>query len=308
VRPLLLRILAGAAALLVAALGLSACDNSPYAVSVNSQVLKVAGLNAELGDWAGNPTYVSWFDQTNSSSNGGSGTTVAGDAKGTYSTAWVAQILNQVVVSDVISQHLSSTNALPDEGLVDAARSLSEFASPYDFTQFPPAFRQVLVERLADEAAITPVTTAVATLLKTYQQYQEYFFSQICVNQSAAFSQQAAQALVTAGVPNGAQVCYSQAQFENQSQAYRNAVIKLGVGQVSTPIPTGFGYEVAKVTSRSDQGFTQPVKQVIAYALQQTQANPVLTSLITKAHVKVNPAYGTWSSTSGVNPPALASQ
>lgn len=303
-----LRVLAGAAALVAASFSLSVCDSSPYAVTVNAEVLKVAGLNAELADWAGNPSYVSWFDNLNSTSNQGNGTTVAGEAKGTYSTAWVAQILNQVIVSSVIGQHLSATGALPDQALINAARALSEFASPYDFNQFPQAFRQILVERLADEAAITPVATPVATLQKTYQQYQPYFFTQICVMQSSAFSKEAAQAIAAAGVPKGAQICYSQAQLENQAQAYRTAVINLKVGQVSQPIQTSFGYVVDKATSRTEQGFTKPVQQVLAYALQQSQQNPELTSLITKAHVRVNPAYGTWNSTSGVNPPALAAQ
>jgi hypothetical protein len=270
--------------------------------------LKVAGLNAELADWAGNPSYVSWFNNLNSTSNSGNGTTVAGEAKGTYSTAWVAQILNQVVVSAVVNQHLSSTGALPDEPLLQASRALSEFASPYDFNQFPQAFRQVLVERLAGEAAITPINTPVATLQKTYEQYQPYFFIQICVMQSSAFSLDEAEALQAAGVPHGAQICYSQAQLENQPQAYRTSIINLKVGQVSKPIQTSFGYVVDKVTGRTEQGFNQSVQQVLAYVLQQSQQNPELTSLITKAHVKVNPAYGTWSSTSGVNPPALASQ
>ena len=183
-----LRVLAGAAAVVAASFSLSACDSSPYAVSVNAQVLKVAGLNAELADWAGNPSYVSWFDNLNSTSNQGSGTTVAGEAKGTYSTAWIAQILNQVIVSAVIRQHLSDTGALPDQALINAARALSEFATPYDFNQFPQGFRQILVERLADEAAITPVSTPVATLQKTYQQYQANFFTEICVMQNSAFS------------------------------------------------------------------------------------------------------------------------
>jgi hypothetical protein len=303
-----LRVLAGAAAVIAASFFLSACDTSPYAVSVNSQVLKVAGLNAELADWAGNPSYVSWFDNLNSTSNNGSGTTVAGEAKGTYSTAWVAEILNQVVVSEVIQQHLTATGALPDEALVQASRALSEFASPYDFNGFPQGFRQVLVERLAGEAAITTISTPVATLQKTYQQYQANFFTQICVLQSSAFSKEAAEALAAAGVPNGARICYSQAQLENQPQAYRTAVINLKPGQVSQPIQTSFGFVVDRLSSRMDQGFTQPVQQVLAYALQQSQQNQQLTSLITKAHVKVNPAYGTWNSTSGVNPPALASQ
>ena len=268
----------------------------------------MAGLNAELADWAGNPSYVSWFDNLNSTANQGSGTTVAGEAKGTYSTAWIAQILNQVIVSAVIRQHLSDTGALPDQALINAARALSEFATPYEFNQFPQGFRQILVERLADEAAITTVSTPVATLQKTYQQYQANFFTEICVMQSSAFSKDAAQALAAAGVPNGAQICYSQAQLENQPQPYRTAVINLKVGQVSQPIQTSFGYVVDKATSRTEQGFTKAVQQVLAYALQESQQNPELTSLITKAHVKVNPAYGTWNSTSGINPPALASQ
>ncbi len=52
------RLLAGVAALLTLSVVATGCDSSPFAASVNGQVIKQTSLNAELRQFAGNPFYV----------------------------------------------------------------------------------------------------------------------------------------------------------------------------------------------------------------------------------------------------------
>ncbi len=111
-----LRILAGTLALAGLSLSLTACDTSPYAAQVNSEVIKETALNSEIRAWAGNPTYVASYDSANSTQNGGSGTSVVGAAAGTYSLPWVAMILSGMIEARIIHQHLNAAGDAPRPG------------------------------------------------------------------------------------------------------------------------------------------------------------------------------------------------
>jgi hypothetical protein len=75
---------------------------------------------------------------------------------------------------------------------------------------------------------------------------------------------------------------------------------------VSAPIKTSFGYQVVRVTSRAAQPYSQDLQQVLSLVIVSSQGtpNPVITGLLAKASVRINPAYGTWSSLQ-VQPPAV---
>jgi hypothetical protein len=100
--------------------------------------------------------------------------------------------------------------------------------------------------------------------------------------------------------------CYDQQAFTAQPASFQNAVLGLKVGQTAAPIPTLFGYLVVKVVSRTEQGFTPEVQRVLSTAVLSAEgsANPALDSLVAKAHVRVNPTYGSWQSAQVVPPPA----
>jgi hypothetical protein len=263
-------------------------------------VIKQTALNAELREWSSSSEYVSAFNQSNSST----GSTVAGDAPGTYSTAWVATILGSMINASVVGEHLAVAGQVPTPGVEAAARSVGAI-SQVGWQQFSPAFRDVLTTRLADESTITPPSVPVATLRPIYDRYQQYFFNQICTVQASAFSSDEAKALAASGVPNGHPACYDQVQFAAQPAGFQNAVLGLAVGKTAAPIPTGYGYLVVKVVSRDSQGFTADVQRVLSTAVLSAQGSPnsALDDLVGKARVQVNPAYGTWKS-SAVVPPA----
>ncbi len=291
--------LAGVAALVAVMLTATACDTSPYAAKVNSQVIHQATLNAELRAWSRNSAYVQSY---NTSSTTG---TVAGDAPGTYSTTWVATILGGMVDANVVQQHLLATGHLPSDATVAAARSVNEIGE-VGWQDFPAAFQNVLVQRLANVAVLTPVSVPQATLYSTYNQYKQYFILQVCTVAASAFNLTEANQIAAHGVLNGLQACYGQAEFAAQPTAFQNAVRNLAVGKVSPPIKTSYGYQVVRVTSRAEQPFTPDLQRVLSLVIMNSQgsANPALTGLLTKASVHINPAYGTWSSLQ-VQPPAI---
>jgi hypothetical protein len=293
--------LAGVAALVALSLTATACDTSPYAAKVNAQVIHQAALNAELRAWSGNAAYVSSY---NSASNGSG--TVAGDAPGTYSTTWVATVLGGMVVASVVNQDLVAKGQQPSAATLAAARSVNQIAE-VGWQDFSPEFRDVLVQRLAEEAVITPVSVSEATLLSTYNQYkQQYFFLSICTAGSSAFSASEAASIAAQGVPNGVSACYNQAQFESQPAAFQSEVRSLAVGAVSSPIKTSYGYQVVRLVSRDLQPFSPDLQRVLSLVIMSSQgsANPALNTLLAKASVHINPAYGTWSSMQ-VKPPSV---
>jgi hypothetical protein len=287
----------GAVALLALALGTTGCDASPYAARVNSQVIKQTALNDELRQWATNPQYVSSFNSSSSST----GVTVAGDAPGTFNTTWVAGILSGMIQANVVSQHLAGE--VPNAA-VEAASASVNAISQVGWDRFRPAFRQTLIARLADESTVTPPSVPVATLRSVYDHYLANFFLRICTVESSAFSSAEAKTLAASGVPNGVPACYDQSQFASQTSAFQDAVLGLAVGKTAQ-VPTSYGYLVLKVVSRTNQPFTDGVQRVLSTAILSAQGSPNATvdTLIAKAKIRVNPAYGSWQS-SGVVPPS----
>jgi hypothetical protein len=292
-------LLAGAATLVAVLTTATACDASPYAAKVNSKIIDQTELNAELRAWAGNRDYVTAFNSSNSSS----GVTVAGDATGTYNTTWVANILGGMVGASIFRQQLASSGQVPSPAIDDASASVNAI-SQIGWDQFAAAFRQTLVVRLADESALSPPTVPVATLQSVYTHYLPNFFSELCTAESSAFNQAEAQALETNGVPNGTKTCYNQAQFSNQAAAFQTAVLNLPVGKTAPPIRTSYGYLVVRLISRTTQPFSNDVQRVLSTAILSAEGSPnsALDTLLAKAKVKINPAYGTWTSSQVVPP------
>lgn len=294
-------VLVGLAALVAVSLTATACDSSPYAARVNSEVINQTVLNAELQQWAGNTVYVSAFNSANSTS----GITVAGDAPGTYSSTWTASILDGMVEAQVLDQRLAASRLTVAGATEAAARSVNEI-SQVGWERFSAPFRQTLVARLANEATLTPISVPAATLLAVYNQYRQYFFTQVCTVEASVFTQAQALKLAATGVPNGTRLCFSQVQFESQSPAFQAAVLPLAVGRVAPPIKTSFGYQVVRVVSRAVQPFSEDVKRVLSTAIvsAQGQPNPTANAAVAKARVQINPAYGSWKSSQVVPPTA----
>lgn len=299
------RLVALLAAVAAGSLTVTACDASPYAASVDGQVITVNSLNHQLTAWASNRVWVQQFDAGNSTSQGGSGTTVVGSGgPGTYSSAFVADILGDIIDVSAIQHRLAAEAKLPTADEIVASRAVNEYLRSQYWTQFPPSLRAFLVDQLAYEAPLATVPVDPTSLAGPYSQIQPYLFSSVCVDQTAVFSSSAASAVIASGTVHGSKVCYDQVGLEGQSPAFQAEVLKLtSAGQLSSPIRTAYGYQVLQLVSRSTPGFDSGVQQVLAAATSQPAA---INGILAAAKVKINPKYGTWSN-GQVTPPRLAS-
>jgi len=295
------RLIPVAAVLLAISVTASACDVSPYAASVNSQVIKQTAVSAELRAWAGNRQYVSAFDASSRQSaqcqqDPPACVFVVGDAPGTYNSGWVSSILTDMISSSVVHQRLHATGRHVSRAGLQAARAVSEI-SQIGWTSFPPSFRDTLVNRLAEDALITPPLAELSqTISQIYQQYKQYWFSRVCVLQTAVFSLDAAKKLSSGNHLGGTPVCYSQVDLERQPSGLRSTIMALATGHVSQPVKTPYGYLVVEVTGRDIIGLTPELRRTISVAFIDAEGIPngSVDALLAHARVKVNPAYGTW--------------
>ena len=297
-----LRTFAVAGGALVATVTLAACNTSPYAASVNGHVFSVSALNNQLAEWTSNSTYVTQVDQANSKAQGGTGVGVFGTGgPGTYSSAFVANIVGYNVSFMALSEHLAAINKLPGPDVLDAARAVNESQANY-WSQFPASLRNFLVEDLAYEASLVPSNAKASALQSTFTKLKPYLFSQICLREASATTLAAAKK-VAAGKFVGARSCYDQAGVETQSAAWQAAVIKLArVGAVSAPIKTAYGYAVVQLASKTAISRSAGVDRVLSLLNAQSEPSQI-TAVVNSAQVKVNPAYGTWAN-GQVTPPA----
>jgi hypothetical protein len=291
-----LRLVSVIGALGAGSLTLTACDASPYAARVGGQVVSVNALNHELAQFSADQAFVRDFDANQAAqaqqSGAGPVTIVGAGGPGTYSSQFVSQVLGVNIEIDAVHQDLAATGqpATPDEAI--AARAAQEATGSAFWDQFPLAIRNLLVEQLADEGALTPVPADPTSLQGAYSQIQPYLFSSLCMEEASAFSSAAAQSIVASGNVTGTKVCLSQTDMEQEPAAFQAAARGLTVGQVSQPIPTSYGFQVLQLVSRSSPGLDPGVERVLA---ADSGSGPSLQGILTKAHVKVNPRYGTWS-------------
>lgn len=298
-----------AAAVSVAAAG---CDSSPFAATVNGQVIKQTTLQAELRGRAANKAYVNAVDQAGAQSGG---TTVAGLSTASYSSAFAAGVLDQMVEGTAIHQYLTAHHALPSATAVAAARGVEEVGAGAYWQGFPTSIRDEFVTALAERAAIEPPPASTADARSAFMSHQANFFAQVCTrlvtvsvpapsggidfaaSKDKADQIQSAFNAGTGFTGGGSVTCYTQAQLEAQSQDLFNGVLGLAPGQAASPVRTGYGYNVLAVVSRQMQNFTPGTAQVLAFALNSSTQNgytPALVRVLQATRVKVNPTFGTW--------------
>ncbi|MDA8047743.1 MAG: hypothetical protein M0Z30_21345 [Actinomycetota bacterium] len=296
-----LRLGAFAGALAAGSLGLSACDASPYAATVNGYVITVNSLQHQLAGWSANKAWVQQFDSGNSTAQGGSGATVVGSGgSGTYSSAFAADILGDLVATKAIEQYLGAHRITVTADQTVASRAVNEYIRSGSWTQFSPSIREFQVRQLAEEGALAPVPTSTSNLQTPYTDIQSYLFSSLCVDQESTANRSEAQSAISSGTVTGGEICYDQISLEDQPAAYQAALRKLtNPGDLTGAIATSYGFVVAKLVSRDSPGFSPGVQQVLSAAVSTPTT---ITSVLSSAKVKVNPRYGTWSGAQ-VTPP-----
>jgi hypothetical protein len=327
VRRLRLPATAAALAAVLAATSLSACDASPYAAKVDGSTIKEAQLNTELRWAAGAADYsavlVNAYENLNHVQ-----LTQSGDTSNTYSSAWAAYTLSQMIQGQVVRRAEAARGRAPSSNLYTAALGGIELETGAlagshgvgAIAQMVPAYLVEVTQRLADhadlEAALPDAVIAETLGYTNYSQIQELFYTQVCVSQATVsvqnpnggvnFTASRAQAATVArhmtnagaGAPalQGASTCYSHEQLDAQSASFIDTVTALAPGQANVQ-KTMSGYQVISVSSRQLLPLSGPVAQVLSaviYDVAGPTHDAVLQGLEAKAKVRVNPSWGTW--------------
>jgi hypothetical protein len=307
------RLLAGVAALLSVSVVATGCDSSPFAASINGQVIRQTALNAELRQFAGNAEYVTLVKQGVVSAP----VTVAGTGTGTYTSTWTASVLSRMILAAAVHQRLERSHHLPSPAQYAATRAVdSVLYGPGAWDAFSAAFRTTIVGQDADLATYEPDTVSTAQLQGAEAEYSTQLFSNVCVRTVAVFvngangqvdfaaSLAAAQAVAAriqaspSTASGGSLTCYSAAALETEPLPFVLSVLDLKTGTAGAPQKTADGYTVTAVTSRTQIPVSSELGRAFSVAVNQNQhlTTPASSALLGQTRVKVNPLYGTWKS------------
>jgi inactivated superfamily I helicase len=141
--------------LLAAPWVLAGCTSSTtYAAMVNGAEISRSSLNQELSEISHNHLFVQAVDQ-----QAGSSGSIEGVSAGSYSKAFVAQVLTQRIEYELIHQELARRNALPGESELQQAEpqvvQRYTLQDPGDvYRQFSSSYQRTLVQRQAEVTAL----------------------------------------------------------------------------------------------------------------------------------------------------------
>lgn len=321
------RLLAGLAAAVTISVVATGCDSSPFAASVNGQVIKQTTLNAQLRQLAGNPGYVAL---ARSGLFANRSVTVTGDSNRSYNSSWSAGVLTDVVIGAAVHQALAREHRLPGPAQLAATRAVDNlYYHPATWDAFSPAYRDAVVARDADLAAAEPDALSQAQLKSSVGAVASELFSDVCVRTvnvtvagpagsvdypaSLARAKALAPSLGSPSSTAGAVTCYTSAQFETQQIGFVDTILRVAAGAAAAPEKTVDGYTVLAVTRRTLLPLDSEVGRAVNAIDNQYSGTTgrAVASVLERARVKVNPLYGTWvakaPSTFEVVPPTASS-
>jgi parvulin-like peptidyl-prolyl isomerase len=161
-----------------ASLVLSACSSStPAVVQIDSSVVTKAQLDAELNNMAGSARYVQLLQQGGDRINGGH--------PGSFTVAFVASTLNQLVKYTLVHADLVRRHKVPNPQAVGGARQTisKQFTDQQGsfFNEFTTNYQTVLAERQAEVQALQAVLSTDATNEQYYNAHRAQFASEVCL-------------------------------------------------------------------------------------------------------------------------------
>ena len=326
------RFLLPLALLVLAALALGACDSqfSATAAKVDGAALSQQSLNEALGATASDAAFRCIVQASSGSPS------ISGVGTGTYSSAYTAQVLTtlvdrQVLHTAVAPLHLPTgpvAGPLASEVLGDvyAAPSGSSCASgPSAIAALGHPFRTDLLSYQEDQDALiaheqgADLTTAgLAAYVRSHPQAGTLD----CVGAILA-STKAASLKLAAKIAHGASFASvaKSSSLDTTSRAnggslgcllpselpaaLASVVTALPLGKVSAPVSYSGYWVLLPVTSRPHASALQTALSIVSNGYSKFQQE--LSTIVGKARVEVDPAYGTWTKHSGawqVTPPS----
>jgi parvulin-like peptidyl-prolyl isomerase len=330
------------AALLAAlAVLVTACQGAtPYAVIVNGTAISQSQVLRELNAIADNKAFVSEYEQSaaqaaSSGQSTGQPSSIFGTGIGrTYSQAFTDIILNTDLQAELVHAEVIRRRLEPPAGDIGTQANIAAAAAQFGseptsalslFKLFNPWFQHVYEVRAAEELALTnalgPVDTSTAAVQRFYATNPTDFIKTECVSHILVGSEEKAasiRAKIVAGASfaamakkystdtasaakGGSLGCAAPGSYVAPFEAVADSI---RVGQLSQPVLSQFGWHLILVTSRTVQPLDGPTTaQIVQYLQQQSPIGLFIAAEQRTLAVRVNPAYGTWSPTSGVVPP-----
>lgn len=340
----------GLAAAALLAMSLASCTSKVgYAALVNGSPISQDKINRELADLAGNTKYVQLINQQGSS--GPVTGTSPGSYNKAFVAALLDQqvrfeiIRQQLVASNalpapdkVAAAKTAVSDAFPagmfaafptryqdvlatQQADADAfVLAVTSKLSPDDFN----AYYQAHLGDYATEACVRhilfadkdpsgqldyPASLAGAVKVKALLDAGGDFAAlakQYSQDNQGANGGSAAQGGVIAGT--AADSCLATQDLQQLGADFTAAVVSLPLNQLSNPVKTQFGYHLFEVISR----VIAPLDDSVTANIRQRQAGQILTDLVAKAKVNVNPEFGSFDKNTsasgqilGVEPPLV---
>jgi parvulin-like peptidyl-prolyl isomerase len=311
---------------LLGALVASGCSTlaTPPAATVNGAEISADSITDELRTIKGNADYRKAIEQ----SFGGSTT---GAGKGTFDSAFAAQILSLRVYYTLLEQELEERGVELTEDDLLAARetveqqvnSVAEEPGTDVFGSFPKAYRDRLARQEALVAKVQQALSGESGDAEAFFEENKEQFEQACVShilvssetrspEEALTAAQAIKARLDAGedfaavaaaesedpgsAANGGDLGQCFDRTASLVPEFLDAAFEQPVGEVSEPVQTQFGYHLILVRSRETPAFEDVEQQV--QAMLQSQSTDSVTKLLVEVacdgDVDVSPRFGTW--------------
>lgn len=330
VRRLLLLGLAVALALVASGCG----TLQPYAAKVNGERISQDDLESELEAILANEAYLQTVQEN---FQGDGGERAVGTGNGTFTTAFVAALLDRRISFELIDQELRRRDVTVSEAdRAAAAEQVDQEFGAEVVAQFPASYSRWLVGSYARVAALGRALDSSANVTdeavrEFYEGNEVLFQDQSCARHILVETSEAATAIrsrLDAGedfaaiaraesTDRGGSAGGSAAQGGDLGCAPRGSYVPefeaaldgLTPGQVSAPVQTQFGFHVIQLVERKDISLAEARPQ-IARALEQQAASqdPVgrfVNEAVGRAEIVVNPRYGHFQHEDppGVRPP-----
>jgi foldase protein PrsA len=286
---------------------------SPYAATVGGDRLSQGDLDDELESLSGNKSFVDRVEA-------GGQIKVRGSGKDTLTPEFVAAVLTQEIVAELIRDEVQKRKLAVDAKELTAARTTveSSYGGKEIFDDFPAKYRTTLVRRAANEGVLSAALPAI-DVREVFEANEEVFEKFVCVSHILVADKAKADDLAAriAGGEDFATLARTEST-DNQGpdggsaakggdlgcqdpssyvQEFAGAVSAQPVGEVGAPVQTQFGFHLIKVTARPAT-FEQLEGQLRDQVAQQgpdAALSNWLKSVIDKVSIKVNPRYGTFS-------------
>jgi len=324
VRKLLLTV----ALLVGVALAAGACDTTPsgYAAQVGGTTISSATLTAALSSAAADPATCEVQSFLGVSSIHGAG---SGDE--TYSSAFAAAVLHQLIETEVMrrqlaAEHLAITPFARAVGVAELDSALTPTSTSSGpscpgtgattLQGFTPDFRRQLVDFYAGLSLLiahangleltpagvgsyaaahggAPSITCLSAIVVSSQGSAQTLEADLA--KGASFAALArAHSLDTQSAPNGGAIgCAPPAQIAQLAAPLNKIVPRLAVGQASAPVHISTFWAIVLVTSRHALGTVQSAATLLGQHAAAGEA--AFRAGLARVDVVVDPAYGSWS-------------